>query len=601
MKTFKNLVMNCLCLFLLSNLGFSQTVYDDQYSLYFMDIENTTAITKTVNGGHVFVGTARSWYSFSESADFEASLYFAKTDETGYTEWMQGFSPIDSPYGGAAMQAVTIDQMPDGGFLIAGDVSYYNGPSQVFFLKIDQYGFHEWYKEYECHDEYINLAIQYCGEWHLKDIDITEEGEIAAIGTITEYSGKQKTLVLKADSYGNVSKAASYTFSNENSMDRGVAIKATENGFFALVESFQFTGNNEYSQPLLIKLDNQLNDLWSVLYSDHSPNPAIMKITPIDLEVNGHGEAIILGIRNPEFSLSLNQFVLISVDSNGRHLWDNTLFIHKEDHDSGFLCGNLESDLSGNLYIGFGQETSIEWQTEDMMILESIAGVGVIKTNRGGAPQWYRLMAHGDDFAGFYDMTVANVNGDPTVGIAGSKGSGYATAWVSRLSGKNGENDCTGENRVVYSTNIEYKALGSVLQKETHSIVEIADLVPFSYSMGFYQTRCGEYQQEQWLQSDANNNALQTTPQNTSQANVLLESGIAPNPNNGQFSLTTSLILDGTPALARIFDLTGKLLKEQSIHGTKQIFDLSDLPKGQYLIRVQNGSQHEQHKVIIQD
>jgi hypothetical protein len=258
----------------------------------------------------------------------------------------------------------------------------------------------------------------------------------------------------------------------------------------------------------------------------------------------------------------------------------------------------LAIDQADQLYLSFYQNTSIDYSSE----IEYIAqydGVGTIKMNAGGAPQWYRMFENEYNWMSFGDMTIAETANGTTVGLVGNKTPNAVSAWVSRLSAKNGSNNCNGEDALIYTKNLEYISLSALLQKNYHKVIATESDV-WTFSSGFTRYRCGDETQVNWIQDD-NNQYLQAMQQNSTMAQAQLTGSIAPNPTNGAFTLTTELINDTATTTISIFDTMGKIVHQTEITEGSIDFDLSHLPNGTYSIKVQSNNQLEQHKMLIQN
>ncbi len=77
--------------------------------------------------------------------------------------------------------------------------------------------------------------------------------------------------------------------------------------------------------------------------------------------------------------------------------------------------------------------------------------------------------------------------------------------------------------------------------------------------------------------------------------NVPIETQVFPNPSNGVFSLSSS---DDLKSMI-ILTLTGQIVY-QATDPENSIFDLSDIPKGVYIAKIQNNNKLFMHKIIIQ-
>ena len=601
MKPFKNFFLLGLLLLFITPTTKAQTVYDDEYALNFMDFYSAELIKATEDGGHLFAGTVQ--FMFANSGLFgnsnSAPLFLAKTDQHGATEWMKIYQSSLEAINYGLISPTSIAESPGGGFVIAGKAYVGSSLEKNFLLKIDAYGNEEWFRMYGCENASDFLIFENCYNWHIKDITITDDEHITAIGTIEFESGKKRALIFQTDEDGFALNVVSYAFQIESSQETGIAIEAVDDGFYVLTESYFPSGNMLFINPLLIKLDHQLQQQWSRLVADEDDYTNNVHLTALDLVITQSEECILMGMRNPALGMDWNQIFLISFDLSGRALWDNTLFYGYDDQNSGFMCPNLGIDQNNELYLSLIQDAQVvhhdpEWA---MPFMETILGTGVVKMNAGGAPQWFRFFTSENAFLNICDLTVAQTTNGSTVGFIGHKDNDPNRTWIGRLSTKNGENNCSGENRQIYSTNIRYTPVPCQLAKNNHHLYAESFGILGS-GVSYSKVRCGQIEEQQWLQS-SNEEFLQSIQQKT--INTTLNVGVAPNPSNGQFTLKTALTQDGAIAQVFIFDSMGKLLEQLEIDQSNKEFNLDHLPSGNYTIKVQTAQQLEQHKIIIQN
>ncbi len=89
----------------------------------------------------------------------------------------------------------------------------------------------------------------------------------------------------------------------------------------------------------------------------------------------------------------------------------------------------------------------------------------------------------------------------------------------------------------------------------------------------------------------------QTGIQNES---IFSQMNIWPNPANGKFNIQLPESKNGKFTI-EIFDLAGKPLNINAIYQDKIIsIDLSDKPKGIYLLKISNGTETVNRKLILQ-
>ena len=136
-----------LCFFILSTSVLAQPTIQWQKTLGGTDYEEVRSVQLTTDGGFIVAGTA-----LSDDGDVGANYgiydaWVVRLDSTGTVVWKKN-------YGGSNFdQAYSIQQTPDGGFVVAGnsesndgDVSGNHGDEDAWVLKLDSEGNVQWQK-----------------------------------------------------------------------------------------------------------------------------------------------------------------------------------------------------------------------------------------------------------------------------------------------------------------------------------------------------------------------------------------------------------------------------------------------------------------------
>lgn len=103
------------------------------------DGEAGSFVQQTADGGYIISGKTHSFGAFSNDGD----VYLVRTDNAGDTIWTKTFGGAGTDWGHS------VKQVPDGGFVIAGETwSFGAGQNDVYLLKTDAAGNLLWSKTY---------------------------------------------------------------------------------------------------------------------------------------------------------------------------------------------------------------------------------------------------------------------------------------------------------------------------------------------------------------------------------------------------------------------------------------------------------------------
>jgi hypothetical protein len=79
---------------------------------------------------------------------------------------------------------------------------------------------------------------------------------------------------------------------------------------------------------------------------------------------------------------------------------------------------------------------------------------------------------------------------------------------------------------------------------------------------------------------------------------------VYPNPSNGMIQLETDLVLDSSPAIIRVFNLSGKQVQsfyfENAVMLENNTFNLSDLSSGLYFVTLETNNQITTSQLVIE-
>ncbi len=166
-------------LWLVKTDSFGNMMWNRTYGAAFDD--EAHALIQTGDGGYAVAGN-------TALANGTEDALLIKTDPSGIMQWNQ-------TYGGAKLQtALSIVQLSDSTYALAGYTLSLGGSTNAWLLKTDSAGTLEWNKTYG--DSYMNHAYSM---WHTSD-----EGFILAGDTKTSIDEPSNYLVIKTDSSGNM-------------------------------------------------------------------------------------------------------------------------------------------------------------------------------------------------------------------------------------------------------------------------------------------------------------------------------------------------------------------------------------------------------------
>ncbi len=203
-------------------------------------------VQQTSDGGYIIVGTKKFFGIGSED------VYLVKTNSEGKLQW-------NKTYGGESFdEGLWIEHTSDGGYIITGYAkSYGNGTSDVWLIKTDENGNHQWNKTYGGH--WFFDYIGYC-------VEQTSDGGYI----ITGQKGPQPSLgldvwLLKTDESGN--QQWNKTYGYEGWPDCGYYVRQTNDGGYIITGSYlNYVVANLGSDLYLIKTDENGNKEWDRKY-----------------------------------------------------------------------------------------------------------------------------------------------------------------------------------------------------------------------------------------------------------------------------------------------------------------------------------------------
>ncbi|HYY92454.1 MAG TPA: hypothetical protein VE955_10740, partial [Candidatus Dormibacteraeota bacterium] len=251
----------------------------------------------TSDGGTVVTG-----YAFAPADSYNP--FVAKLSSTGQVQWQHVYADPNSGYS----YAVGVRQTPDGGYAVAGEVSYtitssYT-ESDLAVFKLDSTGNLTWQHSYLVGtDSYAeSLALTSDGGFIV--------GGLVSINTSTSYSSA--VLLLKLDSTGNPQFAKTYVPTGSISDLTIAEVRQTTDGGYAFAG--HYFENTIYDQRAwLVKTDSGGNVQWDKIYG---ADVEYSTRTFNSFQQTSDGGFIAAGSTN-QYNNGYNSLWIVRTDSNG--------------------------------------------------------------------------------------------------------------------------------------------------------------------------------------------------------------------------------------------------------------------------------------------
>ena len=277
-----------------------------------------------------------------------------KIDTFGHALWQKIFSPPDLLN---FYYANSLKQTSDSGFIIAGNLGYYeNRGAGIFLIKTSSIGDTLWTKFFlsSSSANYFTTA---------NEIILTSDGGYAIIGKDDE-----NVLLFKTDNKGELQWSASY---GGLGVDEGYSIKQNPEMGFIIAGC---KNNNKYWLDLdicLLKVDSVGKLLWTKTYGIKDSNDIAT-----DLEIINDGGYILTG----KIDYNGGDLFIMKTDSSGNIIWAYSYGGNLKD------CGNAIKQTSDGGFIAAGFTNSFGIGKEDVYLIKINADGNVLwSSTYGGA------------------------------------------------------------------------------------------------------------------------------------------------------------------------------------------------------------------------
>ncbi len=253
----------------------------------------------TTDGGFVIAG-----YTFAPAGSYNP--FVVKLSSTGQIQWQHIFADATGGYG----WAYSVEQTPDGGYIVGGGINYVvtssYTESDILVFKLDSTGALVWQHSYLVGDES-----------YVDSLALTSDGGYIVSGSASATTGtsySSSILLLKLDSAGNPQFARTYTPSGSISDLNIIGAQQTADGGYAFA-GYYFQNTIYDYRAWLVKTDSAGNVQWDKIYG---ADVQYSDRKFLSFQQTSDGGFIAAGYANQyDINNGYNSLWIVKTDSNG--------------------------------------------------------------------------------------------------------------------------------------------------------------------------------------------------------------------------------------------------------------------------------------------
>ncbi len=304
------------------------------------------AVVQTPDGGYVVVGSTTRFDGFDKA-------YILKTDANGDSLWARNIGTTE------ICSANSIELTIDGGFIIGGTSRTTSGDNDFYLVKTDNNGFIEWYRLYGGTDSEGGYAAQLTSDSGYIMIGYTSSfGQGLPMGNVYIVKTNASGDTIWTKTYGGVEP------------DVGCSIRQTFDGGYIIAGYTSSFGSGQ-TDVWLLRTDSQGDTLWTKTYGRRNYDFAA------DVDLAPDGGYIVAGTYAPPAGGPQDMW-LIKTDANGAEDWSQQF--GGDDYDRALSVQSLPD--SG--YVVAGWSASFGPSAEHSMY--------VVRTDANGDTLWTKLI-----------------------------------------------------------------------------------------------------------------------------------------------------------------------------------------------------------------
>ena len=321
--------------------------------------EEVYDVVQASDGGYAAVG-----YTSTNTAGY-FDVYFIRTDAGGDTLWTKTYGGIAYDYG------YSVDETPDGGFIIAGRTSSFGkGWRSAYFIRTDAYG-----------DTLWTRAHAGWGKDEAYSVVALDGGGYIAVGYTESFgAGGSDIWLLRLDAAGDTAWTRTYGGAQN---ERGEDIRRTaDKGFIIAGRSSSF--NPPLHDMYLVRIDAAGDTLWTRTYGGAAMDHAYSVDQALD------GGFVAAGYTD-SFGSGGRDMYLVRCDTAGDTLWTKTLGGTSADY------AYSAEQIAGGGYMVCGWTFSLGTGNGDAFL--------AVLEPAGGCPQIQQVSDVPSDDGGYVEMS----------------------------------------------------------------------------------------------------------------------------------------------------------------------------------------------------